>query len=308
MHALDLLRWVIDTLSTSNAKYLLEPLWPLIIPPVLTFIDDHEIRFKVLGVQLLTSVLRATPRELLAKTGLAPVFEESLLPCFSYLPDLTPEGESITLLDVAVPAMFELIRVRFPDPTAPGASWMSIPASHSSVFGNCAKSLTCLLRTAILAPLSQCPSSQYPRLASTVLSHLPSLLEALGHNTIRHLRDIFPQLTDILTHPLVAHHLPLLLSAVQGLQAVVINSRPRMVWYRGEVTKGLSFAWLSVAKVKEEVKILGEDVPHAELEMRKTIGMLREVIIEAGEEHVFDRECEELVGVDGRLKGLFVSL
>ena len=36
------------------------------------------------------------------------------MPCLLYLPDLTPEAESIQLLDAVYPTLFRLIRIRSP--------------------------------------------------------------------------------------------------------------------------------------------------------------------------------------------------
>ena len=87
--------------------------WPLLIPPLLALLDDETTAFKVKGCELLTHFLAITPPSVLQRTGLGQVFHEVLMPCLSYLPILTPEGESLFLLRVVYPALIILTRVRF---------------------------------------------------------------------------------------------------------------------------------------------------------------------------------------------------
>lgn len=88
--------------------------WPLIIPPLLTVIDDETTEYKSKGCELLTLLLEATHPDFLQRTGLGEVFQEALMPCLSYLPTLTPEVESLRLLSVAYPALVALAHVRYP--------------------------------------------------------------------------------------------------------------------------------------------------------------------------------------------------
>ena len=91
--ALDLLKWVVQALDEK----LLEVVWPMVVPPVLTLVDDWEVEYKAMGAELLQKVLNVTPPLLLERTGLGEVFEEALMPCLTFLPTITPEDESIEL-------------------------------------------------------------------------------------------------------------------------------------------------------------------------------------------------------------------
>lgn len=93
---------------------LVEENWPLIIPPLLTIIDDESTEYKAKGCELMTLLLRITPSSTLSRTGLGEVFENAVLPYLAYLPSLTPEGESLQLLGAAYPALISLARTRFP--------------------------------------------------------------------------------------------------------------------------------------------------------------------------------------------------
>ena len=60
------------------------------MPPVLKILDDIDVSVKSRGCELLDAVLQNTSPTLLKRTGLGPVFKESLAACTSYLPSLTP--------------------------------------------------------------------------------------------------------------------------------------------------------------------------------------------------------------------------
>jgi hypothetical protein len=44
-------------------------LWYLVIPPVMTFLDDYQVSYKLKGVRLVTELLEHVPREILKRTG-----------------------------------------------------------------------------------------------------------------------------------------------------------------------------------------------------------------------------------------------
>lgn len=93
----------------------LESNWPLLIPPLLALLDDASTAYKIRGCSLLTSFLRTVSPRLLERTGLGEVFQEALTPCLLYLPELTPELESLRLLRIIYPTLLILVRTRFPE-------------------------------------------------------------------------------------------------------------------------------------------------------------------------------------------------
>lgn len=114
-YVLDLLSWVLTSLDVETV----EGSWPLLVPPILTLIDDQDAAFKAKGCELLRLLLHVTPPSLLARTGLGEVIEEAVMPCTAYLPTLTPEAESHGLLSAAYPALFALADVRYPSDSRP---------------------------------------------------------------------------------------------------------------------------------------------------------------------------------------------
>ena len=54
---------------TTIQTEMYEKLWHLIIPPLMTVMDDYEVRFKLLGVQIVSEMLRKAPADTLRRTG-----------------------------------------------------------------------------------------------------------------------------------------------------------------------------------------------------------------------------------------------
>jgi len=48
-----------------------ERLWYLVVPPVMTLLDDFEARYKLLGIQVVNAMLEHAPFPLLIRTGLS---------------------------------------------------------------------------------------------------------------------------------------------------------------------------------------------------------------------------------------------
>ncbi|KAF2083294.1 hypothetical protein K490DRAFT_52041 [Saccharata proteae CBS 121410] len=286
-YALDLLRWVLTTMSTSRV----EKEWPMLVPPILTLIDDSDTAYKATGCVFLKLLLEATPPPLLHRTGLADVFEDAVMPCLSYLPTLTPEPESITLLDAAYPALITLAHTRFPranNDTNPEPIFS--PASAAR-----AKLLDRILRHGILFSFAHA-GMDHARLATTLCHHLRILIQELGIESVKHLSSLIPLLSNVLSEPLGSLHPPLLAGAARALQEVMLNAWPRVGDWRGEVLKGVCVCW---------VGLRGEGVAEVEKELRMVVQVLERA---TGEEVGLREEMEALLRADERLKELFGGL
>ncbi|KAE9978112.1 hypothetical protein EG327_007520 [Venturia inaequalis] len=283
--ALDMLRWVCKSLDGE----IVEREWGFLIPPVLSVVDDTDVQMRARGCEILAFLLEATPSPLLARTGLAPLFAESLYISTTYLPSLTPEEDSITILDAALPTLLTLSKTAFPPPPSRKADEKAYAASVTS--------LTTLLRQGILTPYKH--AGEHVQIAETLLTHLPPLLDALGIESVRFLKDVVPMLVAILTDPLGAKFPPLLLAATKAMQALVANAWPRVSFWRGEILKGACGCFLRVVEEGE-----GGDLEEVRGELRGLVGLVGR-IAQGEEGGDWDGLVGELVGADGRLVGLF---
>ncbi|GAA5944901.1 uncharacterized protein JCM15063_001984 [Sporobolomyces koalae] len=101
---------VVLTIIQSLDDQQVEDLWPWLLPPVLSFLDDHDPRNKIQGLDLLDELLNKTSRSLLVRTGVGKVFQQSLEVVFSNLSDpLSP-----ILLETAHPVALKLVQLVYP--------------------------------------------------------------------------------------------------------------------------------------------------------------------------------------------------
>lgn len=232
--ALGILEWVVKSLTPE----LTEKHWPLLVPPLLALLDDADTKYKALGCKLLTALLAATPSTLLSRTGLGPVFDDAVTPCLSYLPTLTPEAESIPLLNAAYPALFTLAAIRFPKNE--GSTSSHAPSPYL-------RHLSGILHSHILPSLTS-TIELHPTLSATLLAHLQTLLNLLGTHTIAHLVHLVTLLTSILHNPFIASSSPLALQATKTLQVVIATSWLRIWRWRVDVLSGVCRAWIAVTE------------------------------------------------------------
>jgi tRNA nucleotidyltransferase/poly(A) polymerase len=286
-YALDLLRWCVKALDGRTV----EEVWPQIIPPLLTLVDDWEANYKTLGVELVNQLLEVTPPSLLERTGLGEVFEEALMPCLTFLPDVTPESDSIPLLDATYPTLLTLAATRYPQKPLSTSKHNSADLARVRV-----KFLDTIIRKGVIYGYTYC--SNYPRIISTLFKHLAPILDSLGIESVKHLQYLLPILTETLSHPLAEAQIDTLISAAKALRALILNGWPRMVRYRSEVLKGLTLAWLSIKSVQ------GGEVEVLRSEMRDTVTVLKYAV---KREVDFDAELELLVEADPGVKGLLTE-
>ncbi|EME40462.1 hypothetical protein DOTSEDRAFT_46837 [Dothistroma septosporum NZE10] len=285
-YILDILLWVVRSLN----KTTVEEMWPLVVPPILTLLDDWETQYKIIGVRLLHQLLFTTPPSLLARTGLGEVFEEALMPCLTYLPDITPEPEAIEILAATYPCLLTLAGDRFPpDATQP------LGTNHR----NRVKFLDSVIRRGIIYAYTHC--SNHPKIVALLFEHLTTYLDVLGIDCVKHIKYILPMMTETLSHRLAVSDLNMLESAVGPLQALIRNAWPRMVVHRGEVLKGLCLCWLNLADQEHN----RDGAQALRTKLQRTVEILTAAV---------EKECDiksdfaALVRADGRLGDLFLEV
>jgi hypothetical protein len=286
---------------------LTEEVWPLIVPPVLTLIDDWEVKYKQIGIALLKDLLEKTPPALLARTGLSEVFEEALMPCLTYLPTLSTPEESVAMLSITYATLLVLTQKRYPNTALPSSS--DRPAlleqqqpQPQTFSAQRTKMLDTIIRKGIIYGYTT--ASEYPTIVTTLYTNLSLILEELGIDSVKHIKYVLPMLTQSLSHPHGIASLTMLESAVTALQALLRNCWPRMALHRAEVLKGLCLCWLNV----EERESSDEDnTARLRATLRDTVSLLRMIL--QNEEHCdFEADVQALVAADSRLRSLLLQM
>jgi tRNA nucleotidyltransferase (CCA-adding enzyme) len=275
-YVLDLLEWSIRALKRSE----IEARWHMLVPPILKMIDDVEVKWKAKGCHLLnvllqslhyhsgvhtlaTTIGKERPSNFLQRTGYHNVFTDTLLPLFAYVPSLTPEADAVPLFDGTFLAMTSLAGL--------------LPTENSKGESR-ARFLDKILREGFFQPLAHFPTpSTYPELATVILTHLQVLLGLLGIESVKHLANTIPLLSAILQEPFILSHKKLALSTLKALQAVVLNTWPRVPAHRGAIVMGLCLCW---SRNVEEQRTADKqnEVETVRRELQETMAMLDAVM------------------------------
>jgi hypothetical protein len=202
--------------------------WALIVPPILTVLDDQATDVKTKGCELLALQLHITPPDFLARTGLAPVFEDALMPGLTYLPSLTPPAASARLLAQAYPALLALSKVAYAPAAAAttataalstarsraragvGGGGSSAPSGSGGIGGNGSvfgaptptmnsgrlRFLDRVLRDGVLAGYAH--SHDATRVATLLVRQMGVIVDAMGVWSVKYLKYTVPLLSDIL--------------------------------------------------------------------------------------------------------------
>ncbi|KAI9821707.1 MAG: CCA tRNA nucleotidyltransferase, mitochondrial [Pycnora praestabilis] len=290
-YVLTLLTWVLRNLNET----LIEQYWPLVVPPVLTIVDDEASNTKAKGIELLNLLLQITPPSLLARTGLGEVMQDAVMPCLLYLPSLTPEHESLRLLGVAYPALISLVRVRYPTNSQQMISLIRAKPDPDEIRKGKTKLLDQILRKGILNGYRQ--ANEYVKIVELLVQQLGMLVDEMGISSVKHLKDILPMLSDILAAPFGTTYTPLLIAAARTLQTIILTDWPRIANHRGEILRGLTICW---CKLEEE------DSPLDELETVKFVIKDAARILKAAvaDEVDIDADFQALMTADKRLEHL----
>ncbi|KAL8799824.1 MAG: hypothetical protein Q9182_005619 [Xanthomendoza sp. 2 TL-2023] len=281
-HIVTVLQWTLSQLDAG----LVEKHWPLIIPPLLTILDDVSVAYKIRGCQLLDILLTVTPSSLLERSGLGEVFHNTLLPYLLYLPTLTPEEESLPLLNATYNTLITLTQSRFP---------ASFPRS-STANPQKIQTLSAIFRYGILK--SHTHIGENVRVCELLMRKSANLVPAMGIHSVKHLKDILPIITGTLTSPFATAAPTLLMATLGCLKAVIVNGWPRVRAHRGEMLEGLVTCWIRIADEDE----IGEDLCRVKAEVAEVWRAVVEIL--KGDEEV-EAEMRMLRECDNRLETLF---
>ncbi|KAL8938083.1 MAG: hypothetical protein Q9216_004081 [Gyalolechia sp. 2 TL-2023] len=234
-HIVTIFHWILTQLDAS----LVEAHWPLIIPPLLTILDDVSIRYKIKGCELLVLLLKVAPASLLERSGLGEIFHNTLMPYLLYLPSLTPEDESIPLLDAAYTALIALMSARY--------NTVETTVQRT-------KSADSIFRYGILKGHTHAGTNV--RIATLLMKKSTDLVNGMRIYCVKHLKDLLPLVSATLTAPFATAYPPLLEAALQTLQAIIINGWPRVAFHKGEILEGLLICWCRIENEEEPISEL----------------------------------------------------
>jgi hypothetical protein len=265
---------IADSSQTSDYTHI-EAQFPFLVPPILSLIDDDGLVYKAFGCNILNRLLAPLSEaksDILRRTNLDSVFQDALHPCLLSLPSLTPENESIRLLQSAYPALFSVIRTRFP-PSSDQSNDKPPTADPRSDSSRRRDALSRILRHHLLpsyhhtsnpqpvqptesesgiasVPLSSYP---YPALTTRLFDNIAILLPQLGLHATPHLQGLIPPITETLTNPFGTAHMPLLISAATAAKELVSAGWVRIWRWRGEILGAAGVCWIHLEDDEQDI-------------------------------------------------------
>jgi len=150
-------------------------------------------------------------------------------------------------------------------------------------------------------------ASTHPDIVGVLISALSALVQRMGIHSVKHLKDMIPILSAVMTDPFATSHEWLLMEAVKTVKTAVLNCWPRMgeEGWRNEVVKCLVVGWKGVARALEEEEGAKEDEGEYSLvkirEEIKVVGRLLVKAVEVHEEVDFRTELKPLIEVDAKM-------
>ncbi|KAK0722163.1 hypothetical protein B0T26DRAFT_205586 [Lasiosphaeria miniovina] len=230
--------WVINEAD----EQFISKQWPLYIPVLMTLVDDSATSVRSRGLVALAAFLRKLPDQTLHDTGLSAVFEEAVFPTLAFLPSLTPEDESLQLLGPAFSALLCLagkqVREQQQQRQRP-------TAKDATGGGGKNKMLDRILRQGVFA--AHLHAQDHVRIVEVLCQQTALIIGEMGIHAVKHLKDLIPLLSGIMTDPFAPVSPATLLSAIQALEAVLANCWPKIPVspWEDEIITALAVCWLN---------------------------------------------------------------
>ncbi|TFK83268.1 hypothetical protein K466DRAFT_647686 [Polyporus arcularius HHB13444] len=232
----NVLSWCI---SRTDSRFV-ERLWHLYIPPIMTFLDDHQAKYKLRGVRMASLLLRVAPPDLLRRTGVDTLLLNSLKICLTFLHN----PETPDLIRAAVPASVQLTELT------------TAPASSSRF-----EQLCSLLGDGIIGNI-WVYASRYPETLQASTDVIPDVVRVLEIGAVRYLKALIPQLTfPLVPDPANGASIGYKLSSLRALQAVMEACAPRIHRWRGMILGAILNCWTDLVETGEadgRVELKGE--------------------------------------------------
>ncbi|KAI5837405.1 hypothetical protein DFP73DRAFT_600974 [Morchella snyderi] len=283
-HTPTLLHWTTAHLPPTH----LEPSWPLVVPPLLTLLDDPHPPTRTHAAHILAALLshpQAPP--MLARTGLGPVLWAAALPCVQALPPLTPAAAAVPLLRAGYGALVALARV--------------LGAGRAR---ERARLLGVLLRSGVLVGMRY--AGEVVAVAEVLVRVVGVLAVEMGVWCVWHLAECVGVLVGVLGDPfvVVGGAGGLAAGAAWALAEVVRAGWARVGRYVPEVVRACVVCWRRLAEDEGRVRGGGgeeEEEEEVRAELRRCVRVVA-AVVERGE---WEAMVAEVVAVEKSAEGLF---
>ncbi|KAH8830536.1 hypothetical protein DL96DRAFT_950624 [Flagelloscypha sp. PMI_526] len=268
---LNTLSWLVQYLE----PHLYEKCWHLLIPPIMTLLDDFDTTYKTRGAETVEKVLANVPRILLQQTGVHMLLSSSLKTCLAFI----ETDSSPRLLRSSIRAQVALNGL--------------MHSSQSRAYFD----KTCeLLGDGIIGSVWTYAYNKPQALLAT-FDVLPLVVEHLGIGCIRFMKVIVQQLVQPLvisvsTPKTMALNKSLQKSSLRALRCVMLQMSPRIQRWKYTILDGICRCWILEQEISPDEELQNE--------LQNTIDLLIRLC-----PSTFEQECRQIVVLDERFQALF---
>ncbi|KAF9520981.1 hypothetical protein BS47DRAFT_1335069 [Hydnum rufescens UP504] len=249
----NVIRWSVIHMQRED----FELLWPLLIPPLMTLLDDYDPPFKIRGIEIAHEMLRKVDANLINRTGISTLLSSSLTNAFAFM----TAPETPQLLVAAVPCYQDLI-------------YLTTSEGSEQRF----EKLCELMTSAIIGGAWSYGGNQLSTMEASI-QVLPPLIHALGIGTARFLKALIPQLSDMLvTKPFLPATPRLQVLSADCLCVIISECPPRISFWRLRILDGLARCWVQLKEgnAKASPDIVVETMQKLAQELVKSAPSLKE--------------------------------
>lgn len=241
--------------------------------------ENESTKTKVRGLKTTREFINKCPAQVLQTTGIGRVFANVTFPLLLYLPSITPEEESITILISAYDVLIKLAQ----------STGDTNSIERRRLFDK-------ILRDGVFAGYFH--ASQHTRIVQTLLQKVTAVINSLGIHTIKHLtvsnhllpknasgffltrlrQPLLSMVSLVMTDPFAVSHPLTLIAATQTMSAIITNSWPRIreTEHMENVVRILSLCWLNVSEeIEHEASRTLADINTLSRELAHTARILQ---------------------------------
>ncbi|ETS83339.1 hypothetical protein PFICI_05215 [Pestalotiopsis fici W106-1] len=291
-YAVTVFAWAVEHANQD----LLAAHWHLFTPVLLTLLDEARTDVKVRAMRIFSAFWARCPPGLMARVGLANVFEQAIFPAVLFLPTLTPEDESIRILNVAYPALFQIAGLPYPE------NVIGEPVKQPEFTEAQRKMLDTIIRQGLLVGYHH--ANEHIRLTELFCNKATSIVNGMGILSVKHLKNLLPMVAEIMTEPFGTKYPPALLAANQLIQTIMRCCWPRIGCYGTEIIRILTTCYLHI----EDEDSFPSGSPSKEdlkTALSKTTGILAKIL--ENEMVLLSETVSPLVEKEPLLADLFTS-
>ncbi len=248
------LYWIINKLSSKDINNN----WFILIPSILNIIDDYECIIKAYGCLILNQLLSKIDPLFLKRTGLGPIFWESLTNCTAYLPTLTPVSDSIFILNNSLTTLNSLVPILETD-----------KSKQMYLYGE-------TLQNCILRGISH--SGENIKIMKTLLNHVQISIHNLQIYSVKYLSQLIEICRSIITDPYNMVDCSLTIQSLKLLNITICNCWPRIKYYQYDIIYTTATAWKQLEREKKSNNNNNyhKDLNIIEKEIKNIINLLKD--------------------------------